>query len=129
MSHTNALDEPVPSHHYIVQLHAVNDPPPSGRFAVERVGRRYGDERVRAEFVLCAPIDFVKRDLRSGDRVHAEQRFRKGTRTLVRRVDVTPNGILLYPLQKARGPKAKPIKADDVAIMGVVFGSYTSYRT
>jgi hypothetical protein len=131
MSYSNppALPGPLPPGRYAVQLLAPRDPAPSGRFAVERVGPRYHNEHVRAEFVLVTPIDLVKRELRHGDRVHAEQKVRKGTRTLVRRVEVTADGsMLLYPLRTARGPKPKPINAADVVVMGLVTGTYAQFR-
>jgi hypothetical protein len=119
---------PLPPGRYLVQLHATNDPPPTGRFAIERVGTRNVDERVLAEFAVCLHLDALKRDLRTGDRIHAMRRHRGQVRSLVRRVEVTPRGVMLYPLRKARGLKAKPIDAADVAVMGLVTGTYTQFR-
>jgi len=129
VSNPPALAGSVPAGRYAIQLVAPKDPAPSRRFAIERVSPRYGDEHVQSEFVLCTPIDLVKRELRNNDRVHAEQKFRRGTRTLVRRVQVkADNSVLLYPLRTARGRKPKPINAADVAIMGVVIGAFTQFR-
>ena len=130
MSYPNtlALAGPLPPGRYLIQLAAPNDPPPTGRFAVERVARRNVDERIEAEFAICAHIDLVNRDLRTNDRVHAEQRYRGRTRTLVRRVEVKSNAVLLYPLKAAPGRKANPIDASSVTLMGLVTGAYVQYR-
>ena len=68
-SSTPAIAGPLPPGRYLVQLAAPNDPPPSGRFAVERVARRNVDERVEAEFAVCCHVDFLGRDLHEGDRI------------------------------------------------------------
>ena len=130
MSHTNtpALAAPLPPGRYLVQLAAPNDPPPSGRFAVERVARRNVDERVEAEFAICAHIDLVNRDLRTNDRVHAVQRYRGAIRSLIRRVEMKGGSVLLYPLRRVRGRQADPIDANSVAVMGLVTGTYTQFR-
>jgi hypothetical protein len=70
----------------------------------------------------------VKRDLRTNDRIHAQQRHRGRVRSILHRVEVTPSGVLLYPLRKARGRKAKPIHAADVVVTGLVTGTYTQFR-
>jgi hypothetical protein len=113
---------------YLVQLAAPNDPPPSGQFAVEPVARRNADDRVQAEFAVCVHLDLVRRDLRTNDRVHAMQRYRGRIRSLVRRVEVTPSGNLLYPTRNTRGRKAKPIHAADVVVAGLVTGTFTQFR-
>ena len=130
MSHTNTppLVGPFLPGRYLVQLAAPNDPPPSGRFAVEHVARRNVDERVQAEFAICAHLDLVKRDLRANDRVHVLQRYRGSTRSLVRRVEMKGNSVLLYPVRRVRGRQAEPIDASCVAIMGLVTGTYTQFR-
>lgn len=114
--------------HYLVQLAAPNDPPPSGRLAVERVARRNVDERVEVEFAICAHIDLLSRDLREGDRVHVVQRYRGATRSLIRRVERQGDRVLLYPPKATRGRKAEPIDASGVAVVGVVTGTYTQFR-
>jgi len=128
LSNAPALAGSLPPGRYLVQLAAPNDPPPSGRFAVERVARRNADDPVQAEFVICGHIDSLSRELRTNDRVHVTQRYRGALRNMLRRVEVKGDSLLLYPLRKARGPKAKPINAAEVAIMGVVFGTYTQFR-
>ena len=80
LSNAPALAGSLPPGRYMVQLAAPNDPPPSGRFAVERVARRNADDPVQAEFAICSHIDSLKRELRSNDRVHAMQRCRRGIR-------------------------------------------------
>jgi hypothetical protein len=122
------LAAPLPPGRYLIQLAAPNDPPPSGRFAVERVARRNVDERVQAEFAICAHIDLLGRELREGDRVHVVQRYRGTTRSLVRRVEVKRGSVLLRPLKTMRGRKAEPIDAGSVALMGFVVGAITEYR-
>ena len=122
-----ALAGPLPPGRYLIQLAAPNDPPPSGRFAVERVARRNVDERVQAEFAVCAHIDLLSRDLREGDRVHVVQRYRGGTRSLIRRVERRGDTLLLHPPKVARGRKSEPIDASSVALMGLVTGTYTQY--
>jgi hypothetical protein len=112
----------------LVQLAAPNDPTPSGRFAVERIACRNVDERVEAEFAVCAHIDLLGRGLRQGDRVHALERYRGTTRSLIRRVETKGDTVLLYPLKAVRGGKTKPIDADSVAVMGLVTGTYTQFR-
>jgi hypothetical protein len=119
---------PLPPGRYLVQLAAPNDPPPSGRFAVERIARRNVDERVEAEFAICAHIDLLTRDLREGDRVHVVQRYRGATRSLIRRVERKGDRVLLYPPTARRGRKTEPIDASSVAIMGVVTGAFTQFR-
>ena len=71
MSVSNTLAQPgaLPPGRYLVQLVAPRDPPPSGRYAVERVGVRNLDDPTQAEFALCTPIDLVRRQLRTNDRV------------------------------------------------------------
>jgi hypothetical protein len=123
-----ALAGPLPPGRYVVQLAAPNDPPPGGRFAVDRVPRRNVDERVEAEFAICAHIDAVNRDLRTNDRVHVLQRYKGTTRSLIRRVETRGNSVLLYPVKAARGGKARPIDANSVALMGLVIGIYTQFR-
>ena len=103
------LAAPLPPSRYLIQLSAPNDPPSSGRFAVERVARRNIDERVEAEFAVCAHIDLLGRELREGDRVHVVQRYRGTTRSLVRRVEVKGGSLFLHPLKTKRGRKATPI--------------------
>jgi hypothetical protein len=83
----------------VVQLSAPNDPPPSGRFAVERVARRNVDDRVEVEFAICAHIDLLNRDLRPNDRVHVLQRYKGTTRSLIRRVEMKGDKVLLHPVQ------------------------------
>ena len=130
MSHSNTpgLAGPLPAGRYVVQLVAPRDPPPSGRFAVERVGVRNVDDPTQAEFVLCTPIDLVRRELRTNDRVHAMQRYRGAIRHMLRRVEAKGDTLLLYPMRRARGPKAKPINAADLVVMGLVTGAYTQFR-
>jgi hypothetical protein len=130
MLHTNtpAPAGPPPAGRYLVQIAAPGDPPSNGRFAVERVARRNVDERVLAEFAICSHIDLLHRELRNGDRVHAEQRYRGRIRTLLRRVELRGESVLLYPLRSGRGRKAEPIPATHVAIMGLVTGTYTQFR-
>ena len=81
--------------------------------------RKFGGVRnldpTQAEFALVTPIDLVRRELRTNDRVPAMQRYRGAIRNMLRRVEVTPRGVLLYPMRTARGRKAKPIDATDVA--------------
>jgi hypothetical protein len=122
------IAKPLPPGRYCVQLLAPNDPPPSGRFAVERVGCRNLDDPVQAEFAICAHIDLLCRDLRSNDRVHVVQRYRGGLRHLIRRVETKGSSVLLYPVKTGRGAKAKPIDAATVAVMGLVTGTYTELR-
>ena len=125
---TPALAGPLPPGRYLIQLAAPNDPPPSGRFAVERVARRNVDDRIEAEFAICAHIDLVNRDLRPNDRVHVVQQYRGSTRSLIRRVEMKGNSVLLYPLRRVRGRQAEPIDASSVAVMGLVTGTYTQFR-
>jgi hypothetical protein len=122
---TPAIAGPLPAGHYAVQLLAKNDPPPSGRFAVERVACRKVDERVQAEFAICAHIDSLNRDLRTNDRVHVLQRHRGQVRNLVRRVEIRGGSVLLHPL---RGRKTKALDASCVAVLGLVTGTYTQFR-
>jgi hypothetical protein len=127
-SYLPALAGTLPPGRYLVQLAAPNDPPPSGRFAVERVARRNVDDRIEAEFAVCAHIDLLGRDLREGDRVHIVQRYRGTTRSLIRRVEWKGEALLLSPPKATRGRKGNPISTADVAIMGLVTGTYTQFR-
>jgi hypothetical protein len=130
MSDTNmpALTGPLPPGRYLVQLAAPNDPPPSRRFAFERVARRNVDDPVQAEFAICADLDLVKRDLRTNDRVHVVQRYRGSTRSMIRRVKMKGSSLLLYPVRRVRGRQAEPIDANSVAVMGLVTGTYTQFQ-
>jgi hypothetical protein len=125
-SDTPTVGGPLPPGRYLIQLAAPNDPPPSGRFAIERVACRKVDERVQAEFAVCAHIDSLNRDLRTNDRVHVLQRHRGKVRNLVRRVEVKGSSVLLYPLRVRR--RGRPIDANSVAVMGLVTGTYTQFR-
>jgi hypothetical protein len=123
-----AAPGPLPPGRYAVQLVAPRDPPPSGRYAIERVGVRNVDDPTQAEFALCTPIDLVRRELRTNDRVHAMWRHRGAIRHILRRVEAKGETLLLYPMRRARGPKAKPINAADVVVVGLVTGAYTQFR-
>jgi hypothetical protein len=126
-SNSTALAASLPPGRYLIQLAAPNDPTPSGRFAVERVPRRNVDERVQAEFAICAQINLLGRDLHEGDRVHVVQRYRGQIRSLIRRVERKGDRVLLYPPTATRGRKAEPIDATSVAVMGLVTGTLTQY--
>ena len=56
------------------------------------------------------------------------RRHRGAIRHMLRRVEVTPRGVLLHPVKAKRGPKAAPINAADVAVMGLVTGTFTQFR-
>jgi hypothetical protein len=127
-STTPAAAGPLPSGRYAVQRHARRDPGPTGRFAVEHVGCRNVDDPVQAEFAICVHIDLVKRELRTNDQVHVVQRYRGGLRHLIRRVEAKGSSALLYPVKAKRGPKAAPIDAASVTVMGLVTGTVTQFR-
>ena len=107
LSNAPALAGSLPPGRYVVQLVAPRDAPPSGRFAVERVGVRNVDDPTQAEFAFCTPIDLVRRELRTNDRVHAMQRHRGAIRHMLRRVEAKGDTLLLYPMRPGTRPEGQ----------------------
>lgn len=83
--------------------------------------------QVDNEFVIFVPIERIARPLRNGDHVYAHvtaDRFQQSTILRCRQV---PGKVGTFV--SVQNPTSQPANADQVKQVGLVVGSYRSYRT